>query len=129
MTSPSEFTIGDISGAPYQLHTHGGIVQQVKEPTHVHFVSEPGEGQRLGREGVGLEWERGRRHDIEGDGNGNRSCESSEWRGRQGRQKREEVAGKQMCRVKKGVEVHSAILIVSHCRRDLSHSSLDPTPS
>lgn len=35
----------------------------------------------------------------------------------------------EMCRGKKGVEVHSAILIASHCRRDLSHSSLNPTPS
>lgn len=38
--SPSEFTIGDISGADYQPHTHGGIVQQVKVPKCVQFVSE-----------------------------------------------------------------------------------------
>ena len=40
VTSPSEFTFADTSGPQYQLHTHGGIVQQVKVPTRVRFVSE-----------------------------------------------------------------------------------------
>ena len=76
--SPSEFTIGDISGGDHQPHTHGGIVQQVKVPKCVHFVSEMCRDQEGERGGQG-------RGEDRGEGRGGE--ERGEREGRRGERK------------------------------------------
>lgn len=39
VVSPSQFSIGDTSGADYQPYQHGGIARQVKVHKTLHFVS------------------------------------------------------------------------------------------
>jgi ubiquitin-activating enzyme E1-like protein 2 len=37
--SPSEFSIGDTSGAEFEAYQHGGIARQLKQPKTVTFES------------------------------------------------------------------------------------------